>query len=59
METEVIVASVRTPNHVIESALIGADGVTVPFKLIEQLSKHPLTEVGIKTFLDDWKKVRS
>jgi transaldolase len=59
METEVIVASLRTPNHVIESALIGADGVTVPYKLIEQLSKHPLTETGIKTFLDDWKRVRS
>lgn len=58
LETEVIVASLRTPNHVIESALIGADGVTIPYKLIEQLSQHPLTDKGIKTFLDDWKKVR-
>ena len=57
-ETEVIVASVRTPNHVLESALLGADGVTVPFKIIEQLMKHPLTEIGIKRFLEDWEKVR-
>ncbi|HEX9934614.1 MAG TPA: transaldolase family protein, partial [bacterium] len=58
METEVIVASLRTSNHIIESALIGADGVTVPYKLIESLARHPLTDSGIKTFLDDWKKVR-
>jgi len=57
-ETEVIVASVRTPNHVLESALMGADGVTIPFKIIEQLMKHPLTEIGIKRFLEDWEKVR-
>ena len=57
-ETEVIVASVRTPNHVLESALMGADGVTVPFKIIEQLLKHPLTDIGIKRFLEDWEKVR-
>jgi transaldolase len=56
LETQVIVASVRTPNHVIETALIGADGVTVPYALIEQLSRHPLTDLGIKKFLDDWKK---
>ena len=56
LETQVIVASVRTPNHVIETALIGADGVTVPYPLIEQLSRHPLTDLGIRKFLDDWRK---
>jgi len=58
-ETEVIVASVRTPNHILESALMGADGVTVPFKVIEQLVRHPLTDIGIEKFLADWEKVRS
>ena len=58
IETEVIVASVRTPNHVLESAFVGADGVTVPFKVMEQLMKHPLTDIGIKRFLEDWEKVR-
>jgi transaldolase len=57
LETEVIVASLRTPNHVLECALIGADGVTIPFKIIEQLEWHPLTDAGIRTFLEDWKKV--
>jgi transaldolase len=58
LETEVIVASLRTPNHVLECALIGADGVTIPLKIIEQLERHPLTDAGIKTFLEDWKKVK-
>jgi transaldolase len=58
LETEVIVASLRTPNHVIECALIGADGVTIPYKLIEQLGQHPMTDLGIKKFMDDWKKVK-
>jgi len=57
-ETEVIVASVRTPNHILESALMGADGVTVPFKVIEQLVRHPLTDIGVEKFLADWEKVR-
>jgi len=57
--TEVIVASVRSPNHVLESALLGADGVTVPFHLIQQLVKHPLTDRGIEQFLADWKKCTS
>lgn len=55
-ETEIIVASVRNPIHVLESALIGADIVTVPFKVIEQFAKHPLTDTGIERFLADWKK---
>ena len=56
-ETEIIVASVRNPLHVVEAALAGADIVTIPFKVIEQMIKHPLTDVGVKRFLDDWKKL--
>jgi len=55
--TEVIVASVRNPLHVLDAALMGADIATIPFKVIEQLSKHPLTDAGIEKFLADWKKV--
>jgi transaldolase len=58
IETEVIVASVRSSNHVVEAAEYGADGVTLPFKVIEQMMKHPLTDSGIKQFLEDWKKVQ-
>ncbi len=54
METEVIVASVRSPQHVMESAAIGADIATIPLKVIEQLAKHPLTDIGIEQFLADW-----
>ena len=57
-ETEVIVASVRNPLHVLEAALLGADIATVPFKTILQLLKHPLTDRGIEQFLKDWKKVK-
>lgn len=56
-ETEVIVASVRHPRHVLEAALIGADIATIPFSVIQQLTKHPLTDKGIEAFLADWKKV--
>jgi transaldolase len=56
-ETEVIVASIRHPVHVLEAALLGADIATIPFSVISQLAKHPLTDVGVKKFLDDWKKV--
>lgn len=55
--SEIIVASVRHPGHVLESALLGADIATVPYKVIGQLSKHPLTDIGVKQFLDDWDKV--
>ena len=55
--TEIIVASIRHPMHVVEAALIGADIATIPFKVIEQLSRHPLTDIGIEKFLEDWKKV--
>jgi len=54
--TEVIVASVRSPTHVLDSALIGADVATIPFKVIAQLAQHPLTDKGIEAFLADWEK---
>jgi len=56
--TEVIVASVRNPVHVLQSLLIGADIATIPYSVIMQLIKHPLTESGIKRFLDDYKKAQ-
>ncbi len=55
-QTEVIVASVRSPQHVMDSAAIGADIATIPLKVIEQLAKHPLTDIGIAQFLSDWEK---
>ena len=55
-QSEVIVASVRSPQHVMDAALIGADIATIPFKVIEQLAKHPLTDIGIEQFLADWDK---
>jgi transaldolase len=55
--TEVIVASVRHPMHVLEAAMLGADIATIPFNVIAQLAKHPLTDAGIEKFLADWKKV--
>ena len=58
-ETEVLVASIRNPLHVLEAAQMGADVATIPFKVISQLARHPLTDIGMKQFLDDWKKVDS
>jgi transaldolase len=55
--TEVIVASVRNPLHVVDAALAGAHIATIPFNVIEQMAKHPLTDIGIEKFLSDWKKV--
>jgi len=57
--TEIIVASIRLPLHVIDAALTGADIATIPFKVIELMIKHPLTDVGVKRFLDDWAKIGS
>src|SRR5919112_3871826 len=54
--TEVLVASVRHPLHVVEAARVGADVATLPFKVLEQLWKHPLTDRGLEQFLDDWRK---
>jgi len=56
-KSEVIVASIRHPLHVVESAAMGAHVATIPFKVLEQLSRHPLTDSGIEKFLKDWEKV--
>ncbi|MDP8253548.1 MAG: fructose-6-phosphate aldolase [Candidatus Kaelpia aquatica] len=56
--TEIIVASVRHPIHVVEAALIGADIVTLPFSVLNKLFNHPLTDIGIERFLKDWEKVK-
>ena len=58
-ETEILVASIRNPLHVLEAAQMGADVATIPLKVIGQLAKHPLTDIGMKKFLDDWKRVDS
>jgi transaldolase len=56
-KTKIIVASIRNPIHVVDAALIGADIATIPFTVIEQLIKHPLTDIGIQRFLEDYKKI--
>lgn len=56
-DTEVLVASVRHPGHVVQSALLGADACTIPFKVIAQLIKHPLTDRGLAQFLEDAKRI--
>jgi transaldolase len=56
--TDVIVASIRHPRHVVEAALIGADICTIPFSVMAKLIKHPLTDIGIEKFLKDWGKVK-
>jgi transaldolase len=58
-KTEVLVASVRHPVHVVQAAILGADIVTMPFKVIDQLIKHPLTDIGLQRFLADWKKANT
>ncbi len=55
-ETEVLVASIRSPLHIVEAAMMGADVATIPFSVIEKLFKHPLTDNGLAKFLSDWKK---
>jgi transaldolase len=57
-DTEVIVASIRHPRHVVDAALIGADIATIPFSVMDKLVKHPLTDIGMDRFLKDWGKVR-
>lgn len=56
-DTEVIVASIRNPIHVLDAALMGADIATIPFKVIQQLIRHPLTDIGLEKFLADWKRL--
>jgi transaldolase len=55
-DTEIIVASIRNPMHVLDAALIGADIATIPFSVLKKLAAHPLTDKGIDAFLNDWKK---
>lgn len=55
-KTEVLAASIRHPMHIVDAALMGADVCTIPFKVIQQLVKHPLTDKGLESFLTDWKK---
>ncbi len=57
-DTEIIVASVRNPLHVLDSALLGADIATIPFSVLSKLAAHPLTDKGLKAFLDDWNSAR-
>ena len=58
LETEVIVASIRHPRHVIEAGLLGADIATIPAAVLEKMVKHPLTDAGMEKFLMDWARVR-
>jgi len=55
-ETKIIVASVRHPQHVLEAGLVGADVVTVPFNVLDKMFHHPMTDIGLESFLSDWKK---
>ena len=58
IETQVLVASVRSPLHLVDAAMIGADVVTLPLAVIHKLFKHPLTDSGLETFLKDWDKLK-
>ncbi|MEZ4704233.1 MAG: fructose-6-phosphate aldolase [Bdellovibrionota bacterium] len=57
-ETEVLVASVRSPIHVVDAAMMGADVATIPYKVMKQFISHPLTDKGFEVFEQDWKKVK-
>ncbi|KAF0233132.1 MAG: hypothetical protein FD177_1935 [Desulfovibrionaceae bacterium] len=57
LETQVLVASIRNPTHIVRAALMGADVCTVPFSVMKELIKHPLTDLGLDAFLKDWGKV--
>jgi transaldolase len=57
-DTEIIVASVRNPLHVLESALIGADIATIPYDVLRKLASHPMTDKGLAAFLKDWEKTK-
>ncbi|MBM7555660.1 fructose-6-phosphate aldolase [Halanaerobacter jeridensis] len=58
LDSEIITASIRSPRHVKEAALIGADIATIPFEVIEKMSQHPLTDIGIERFLNDWEEAQ-
>lgn len=57
-KTQILTASIRSPLHVKEAALIGSDIATIPFKVLMELAKNPLTDSGLKAFLDDWEKAK-
>ena len=57
--TKILSASIRHPQHMVQSALLGADVATVPFKVIQQVLKHPLTDVGLENFLADWDRLKA
>jgi len=57
-DVEIIVASIRNPVHVLDAALIGADIATIPFNVLSQLIKHPLTDIGLEKFLKDWQSIK-
>jgi len=57
LTTEIIVASIRHPLHIVEAALLGADICTIPFAVMEKMARHPLTDLGIQRFREDWQKV--
>jgi transaldolase len=56
-DTEVLVASIRNPVHVVQAAMMGADVATMPLKVLTSMLKHPLTDIGLEKFLADWKNV--
>ena len=58
-QTKILTASIRHPQHMVQAAMIGSDVATCPFKVIQQVMKHPLTDIGLKRFLDDWDKARA
>ena len=58
-KTKILAASIRHPMHLVQAAMIGADVSTVPFKVIQQIMKHPLTDVGLKKFIDDWNEAQA
>ncbi|WP_461209591.1 fructose-6-phosphate aldolase [Desulfocurvus sp. DL9XJH121] len=58
LDTQVLVASIRHPMHIVQSALLGADVATIPFKVLAKLAQHPLTDKGLAAFLADWKKTQ-
>lgn len=58
-DTEIIVASIRNPLHVLDAAMVGADISTIPFNVLSKLAAHPLTDKGIQAFLDDWNKANT
>lgn len=59
LETEIIAASIRHPLHVLDAAKLGADIATIPYGILKKMVRHPLTDVGIRSFLKDWETVKN